>query len=126
MSVHHPDEKMFIVSDTKTQTIVNKMTPKPRLKITWFVELDEYDGMDRAIMSQKGVFSEFLMAKARVIKYALQNSPDTAFLDSDIILTDCIDDIDMTKEMGVSPQFISQEHIDKTGYYKVYSIVAIL
>lgn len=117
LSVHHPDEKMFIVSDTPTQTIVNKMTPKPRLKITWFVELDEYDGMDRAIMTQKGVFSEFLMAKARVIKYALQNSPDTAFLDSDIILTDCIDDIDMTKEMGVSPQFISQEHIDKTGYY---------
>ena len=57
------------------------------------------------------------MSKANIITYALQNSTDTIFLDSDIILTDCIDDIDMSKEVGISPQFITQEHIDKTGYY---------
>ena len=57
------------------------------------------------------------MAKANIIKYALQNVSDTLFLDSDIIVTDCINDIDMSKELGVSPQFITQTHIDKTGYY---------
>lgn len=117
LSVFHPNEKMFILCDTKTKEIVDNMTPQPRLQITWFVELDKYDGMNRDIMTRKGIWDEFQMSKAVVIKYALQNVHDTLFLDSDIILTDCIDDIDMTKEIGVSPQFITQEHIDKTGYY---------
>ena len=93
------------------------MTPKPRLQIKWFIELDKYDGMNREIMTRKGIWAEFQMSKANIITYALQNSTDTIFLDSDIILTDCIDDIDMSKEVGISPQFITQEHIDKTGYY---------
>ena len=117
LSVFHPNEKMFILCDTKTKEIVDNMTPQPRLQITWFVELVKYDGINRDIMTRKGIWDEFQMSKAVVIKYALQNVHDTLFLDSDIILTDCIDDIDMTKEIGVSPQFITQEHIDKTGYY---------
>lgn len=117
LSVYHPNEKMFILCDTKTKTIVDNMTPQPRLQITWFVELDKYDGMNRQIMEKKGIWSEFQMAKANIIKYALQNVSDTLFLDSDIIVTDCIDDIDVSKELGVSPQFITQAHIDKTGYY---------
>jgi hypothetical protein len=108
---------MFILCDTKTKEIVDNMTPQPRLQITWFVELDKYDGMNRQIMEKKGIWSEFQMAKANIIKYALQNVSDTLFLDSDIIVTDCIDDIDVSKELGVSPQFITQTHIDKTGYY---------
>jgi len=117
LSVYHPNEKMFILCDTKTKEIIDNMTPQPKLQIKWFVELDKYDGMNRKIMEQKGIWSQFQMAKANIIEYALQNVSDTLFLDSDIILTDCIDDIDMTKEIGVSPQFITQEHIDKTGYY---------
>ena len=117
LSVYHPNEKMFILCDSKTKEIVNNMTPQPRLQITWFVELDKYDGMNRQIMVQKGIWSDFQMAKSTVIKYALRESNDTLFLDSDIIITDVIDDVDMSKELGVSPQFITQEHINKTGYY---------
>ena len=73
--------------------------------------------MNRSIMEQKGIWSEFQMAKAKIISYALKEDHDTLLLDSDIILTGVIDDIDMTKELGVSPQFITQEHIDKTGFY---------
>ena len=117
LSVYHPNEKMFILCDSKTKEIVNNMTPQPRLQITWVVELDKYDGMNRQIMVQKGIWSDFQMAKSTVIKYALRESNDTLFLDSDIIITDVIDDIDMSKDLGVSPQFITQEHINKTGYY---------
>ena len=117
LSVFHPNEKMFILCDTKTKEIVDNMTPQPRLQITWFVELDKYDGMNRQIMEQKGIWAEFQMAKANIIKYALQNVTDTLFLDSDIVVIDCINDIDMSKEIGVSPQFITQEYVDKTGYY---------
>jgi hypothetical protein len=117
LSVFHPNEKMFILCDTKTKEIVENLTPQPILQITWFVELDKYDGMNRQIMVQKGIWSEFQMAKAQVIKYALQKVTDTLFLDSDIVVTDYINDIDISKEIGVSPQFITQEHINKTGYY---------
>jgi len=47
----------------------------------------------------------------------LEKSKDVLFLDSDIIVTDVINDIDNTKDIGVSPQFISQKYIDETGYY---------
>lgn len=117
LSLYHPNERMFILCDTKTKEIIENTTPQPRLQITWFIELDKYDGMNRQIMTEKGVWTEFQMAKATVIKYALQYSTDTLFLDSDIILTDGIDDIDTSKDLGVSPQFITQEHIDKTGFY---------
>ena len=117
LSVFHPNERMFILCDTKTKEIIDNMTPQPRLQITWHIELDKYDGMNRQIMEQKGIWAEFQMAKANIIKYALQNVADTLFLDSDIVVIDCINDIDMSKEIGVSPQFITQEHVDKTGYY---------
>lgn len=117
LSVYHPNEKMFILCDKKTKIIIDNMTPQPRLQITWFIELDKYDGMNRQTMVKNGIWSEFQMAKSTIIKYALQNSPDTLFLDSDIILIDSITDIDTTKEIGLSPQFITQEHINKTGFY---------
>ena len=117
LSVYHTDETIYIMSDTKTKKIIDNMTPTPRLKIKWFIELDEYDGMNRQIMEKKDKWSNFQMSKARIIAKALENEKDTLFLDSDIIITGIIDDIDNSKEIGVSPQFITQEHIDKTGYY---------
>jgi hypothetical protein len=117
LSVYHPNEKMFILCDTKTKEIIDNMTPQPKLQIEWFIELDKYDGMNRQIMERKGNWSEFQMSKANIISHALKNVNDTLFLDSDIIITDTINDIDMSKDLGVSPQFISQSHVDRTGYY---------
>ena len=117
LSLFHPNETIYIMSDTKTKKIIEEMTPQPKLNIKWFLELDKYDGMNRQIMEEKKIWSEFQMGKARIIKYSLENEKDTLFLDSDIIITDVINDIDNSKELGVSPQFIRQEHIDNTGYY---------
>ena len=117
LSVYHPNEKMFILCDTKTKEIIDNMTPQPKLQITWFIELDKYDGMNRQIMERKGNWSEFQMSKANIMSHALKNVNDTLFLDGDIIITDTINDIDMSKDLGVSPQFISKSHVDRTGYY---------
>lgn len=117
LSVFHPNERIFILCDTKTKEIIDNMTPKPRLQITWFVELDKYDGMNRQIMEQDKIFGEFLKNKMKVIKYALNETTDTMLLDTDIIITDTINDIDATKEVGLSPQFINQKYIIKTGFY---------
>ena len=105
------------MSDTKTKKSIEEMTPQPRLNIKWFIELDEYDGMNRMIMERKGLIKEFWNNKARVMKKCLNDFNDTLFLDSDIIILDELNDIDDTKELGVSPQFIKQVNIDETGYY---------
>ena len=117
LSIYHPNEKIYILTDTKTKNYIDTITPQPKLDIHWFIELDMYDGMNRQIMEQKGIWSKFQMSKANIIKYALNDENDTLFLDSDIIITDIINDIDNSKTLGVSPQFITQEHIDKTGFY---------
>jgi hypothetical protein len=117
LSVFHPNARVYLLCDSKTKKIINEMTPVPRLDIRWFVELDMYDGMNRQTMTARGIWGTFQMAKATVIRRALEESPDTLFLDSDILVTGVIKDIDMTKELGVSPQYITQEHVNKTGYY---------
>jgi len=117
LSLYHPNEKIYILTDTKTKTIIDNITPQPKLDILWFIELDKYDGMNRQIMEAKGIWSDFQMAKARVLNHALANSSDSLFLDCDIVITDVIDDIQHDYELGVSPQFIGQSHVNRTGYY---------
>jgi hypothetical protein len=117
LSVYHTNETIYILSDTKTKTIIDSITPQPRLNIIWYVELDEYDGMNRKIMEAKNIWSDFQMSKAKIIKYALDKEKDTLFLDCDIIITNSIDDIDTTKDIGVSPQFLKKEILDLYGVY---------
>lgn len=117
LSIYHPNETIFIISDSKTKDEIEKITPQPKLNIIWFVELDSYSGMDRFTMDKKGIWSKFQMSKPKIISYALENSNDTLFLDSDIIIFDTIEDIDCSKDLGVSRQYIQKIHIDKTGYY---------
>ena len=117
LSIYHPNEIIYILCDSKTKNIIQTMTPQPRLVIKWAVELDTYDGMNRQIMEKIGIWSSFQMSKARVMNIALQESKDTLFLDSDIVITNTIDDIDMNKEIGVSPQYIKKEYLNKTGIY---------
>lgn len=117
LSIYHPNEKIYILTDTKTKNYIDTITPQPKLDIHWFIELDMYDGMNRQIMEQKCIFGQFLKNKMKVIKYALNQTNDTMLLDTDIIITDTINNIDDTKEVGLSPQFIKQEYVDKTGFY---------
>ena len=117
LSIYHPNETIYLMVDTKTKNEIDKMSPQPKLQMIFFVELDEYDGMNRQIMEQKNIFGEFLKNKMKIINYALKSSNNTLLLDSDIIITDTINNIDITKDVGLSPQFITQQHINKTGFY---------
>jgi len=117
LSVHHPHAKVYIMCDTETKLKMHQITPTPRLECIWIVTLDPFAGMNRQDMTAAGIWSDFQMSKARIILKALEIEPDTLFLDSDILVTDVIDDIDASKELGVSPQFIAKEHLDRTGFY---------
>ena len=117
LSIYHTNENIYIISDSDTKKIIENISPQPRLNIHWVVALDKYNGLNRHQMDQMGIWSEFQMSKSNIISNALEKENDTLFLDSDIVILDVINDVDNTKNIGVSRQYISQEHIDITGYY---------
>ena len=122
ISIYHPGAKVYLMVDTKTHDAINSFTPKLNLKIKWFIELDKYTGLNRAQMEQMGIAKEFWNNKCRIMSNALLENKDILFLDSDIILLGKINDIDTSKDLGVSPQFITDDHVKKTGYYNAGTI----
>ena len=117
LAVHHTYEKIYIICDEITHKYILSCSPAPRLDIEWHILLDKYSGMNRAIMEKTGIFKEFLMAKADAIEIALKNSSDVLLLDNDTIILDTLYVLDKNKQLGVSPQYIRKEHVDRTGYY---------
>jgi len=69
LSLHHPNANMYILCDSNSKEYIEQSTPKPKLNITWFVELDKYSNLNRKQMEAKNLWSEFQMAKASVIEY---------------------------------------------------------
>ena len=82
LSIYHPNENIYIISDSETKKIIENITPQPRLNIHWIVELDKMN-----------IWSEFQMSKSKIISTALESESDTLFLDSNIIILDVIDDV---------------------------------
>ena len=117
LSVHHRNEKVYVMCDSTTKKTIKNITPIPKLDIVWLSTLNKYSDYDRDEMVKMGIWGEFQMAKADVIEEALKIEPDTLFLDSDTIILDEINDILPNRELGVSPQFIKQKNVDETGYY---------
>jgi len=117
LSLHHPGETIYCMVDTKTKEEIERMTPQPKLNIVWDIALDKYKGMNRQMMVNACVWNEFQMTKADVITLALKTSPDTLFLDSDIFILGTINDVDNSKELGLSPHYIKKSDTDMYGYY---------
>jgi len=117
LSIHHPYSKIYIFVDEEVKNYIDNLTPKPKLNIICIINLDKYSNMRRADMTRLGIWDDFQMNKAKVIEKALTENKDTLFLDSDIIIIDKICDIDGSKDLGVSPQFIREHYVNETGYY---------
>ena len=117
LSIYHPGERMHCLVDSSTKKTIQESTPKINLDIVWHVKLDKYSNMNRQEMERKGIWSEFQMMKAEVINIALQTDDDTLFLDADMIVLDIIDDIDKSKQLGLSPHYIRKRDTDLYGYY---------
>tara|TARA_A100001035_G_scaffold272352_1_gene261568 strand:+ start:2317 stop:3876 length:1560 start_codon:yes stop_codon:yes gene_type:complete len=117
MSIHHKNSKVYGLIDTETKNSLDIIKPQLRLQLFLSITLDKYSNKNRNIMVNEGIWDEFQMQKANVIKYALENETDTMFLDSDIIFFYPINVIDKSKELGVSPHYIKKSNTDKVGYY---------
>tara|TARA_Y100000996_G_scaffold415577_1_gene411372 strand:- start:5705 stop:7261 length:1557 start_codon:yes stop_codon:yes gene_type:complete len=117
LSIHHKNSKVYGLIDTETKNSLDIIKPQLRLQLFLNVTLDKYSNKNRNIMVNEGIWDEFQMQKANVIKYALENETDTMFLDSDIIFFNPINVIDKSKELGVSPHYIKKSNTDEVGYY---------
>tara|TARA_Y100000389_G_scaffold202767_1_gene249099 strand:- start:5677 stop:7176 length:1500 start_codon:yes stop_codon:yes gene_type:complete len=93
------------------------MSIKPELKICWYIKLDKYSNLNRSQMEQMKIWSEFQMFKSIVLDIALENESDTLFLDSDVVVTSTLDDIDISKCLGVCPGFVNNDIAKKYGYF---------
>jgi len=91
------------------------------LNITWILDLDPFTGMNRFEMINKGIWSDFQMKKASVMRKALEKEDDTLFLDADILLLNKIvlpiNSVYSVITLGVSPHYINKKDTDKYGYY---------
>ena len=72
LSVHHPGAKMYCMVDSKTKEEVERVTPKIRLDIKFFVELDKYTGLNRYQMASQNIWTEYQMCKPNVIIKSLE------------------------------------------------------
>ena len=118
LSIHHPNAKLYLMTDTETKNkIENFYTPKLNLQITWIIELDQYSNKDRTIMTKEGIWTKFMLKKAEIIEKVLKYEKDVLLLDTDIIILNEINDIDNTKDIGVSPAYIKEGNMKEVGYY---------
>jgi len=117
LSIHHKNSKVYGLIDTETKNRLDIIKSHLRLHLFLNVTLDKYSNKNRSIMVNEGIWDEFQMQKANVIKYALENEKDTMFLDSDIVFFNPINVIDKSKELGVSPHYIKKSNTDEVGYY---------
>jgi hypothetical protein len=119
LSIFHPHAKIYIGCDQKTKDSINSYSPKLRLNIQWEIILEKYRNTNRHEMEKKKLFHEFLMKKMDILLTAIENDDDSLFLDADMILLDQINDIDKTKDLGVSPHYfpINSPIGKKYGFY---------
>ena len=118
LSIHHEGSNVYIMCDEKSKSAIDKLTPdiNKRLSLIWFIELNEYSEENRMSMCAANKWSDFLKNKAKIMLKALEKEEDVLFLDSDMIILDKIE-VDKSKSIGLSPQFITKEYVEKTGYY---------
>lgn len=117
LSIHHPNSTIYCLIDNITENILKNLTLKPKLNIITKTSLNKYSNKNRHIMLLEKIWDDFQLEKANAIKFALETSSDTMFLDSDIIFFNPLNNIDKSKDINVSPHFIKQENIDEVGYY---------
>ena len=117
LSIHHPDSKVYIMCDSETKRNYDSMSFKPKLITKWYETLNEYTDYNRAEMERMNIFNKFLESKTYIMDEALKYEEDCLFLDSDIIVTHYINDIDKTKKLGVSPGFVRNDIGKKFGFY---------
>lgn len=79
--------------------------------------LDIFSNKTRKQMEEEDIFCDLMKTKSRCIEFALNNYPDTLYVDSDIVFLDKLPNVDKSKSIGLCPHYIKKDNTDKFGYY---------
>lgn len=117
LSFHHQNATIYCMVDSKTKDEYDILTVKPKLNVIFYVELDEYTGLNRQQMTHMKIWDNFQMKKSEIIDKVLTTENDTMFLDSDILVLNKMKIINHTKKLGLSPHFVKKNNTDEVGFY---------
>ena len=116
LELYHEDIPIFILCDKWINDKID--SDGYNLKIHKQIELEKYTDMNRKIMEEKNLFTEFLLKKADVIDYAMEFYENTLFIDGDIVILNKLDLlIDRQYDVGLSPHHILEESEKIFGKY---------
>jgi hypothetical protein len=115
LSRHVKNIPVYILCDTITSEWLNSHTHDLNIKIK--IGLDKYSGKSRAEMERTGLVKEFMSCKSICMNFALEESEDTLYMDTDILLFNTLPKVDSTKELGVCRHMIKTANEDQFGYY---------
>lgn len=119
VTIFNPQLPVYIATDDETVEKLMSSKFKDTLTLRIVPCLNEYTGKNRQQMEKEGVWLEFMLRKCDSIDVALLDCDNTLFVDSDTVLTNCIQngDFDYTKDVGRSYHAIKKYNEDKYGKY---------
>lgn len=114
----HKNANIGILCDTFSFEYIKKSNPNIQdlLQIEFIVNLDKYSEHNRDSMVKQGIWCDFMLEKATIVKHMLNNYNNSMILDTDIIIINEIF-VDDTKDIGLSPGHIPEKNIQEVGYY---------
>jgi hypothetical protein len=118
LDLFEDDIIIFILCDTFVKYEISSCTYKN--KIVLYNELDRYD-LNRDFQQEsdkKMYWIDFMLEKTTIMKYALEQTSNTLFLDSDIVLLNSLPIIpNKDYDVMLSPHYIKTDHENEFGIY---------
>ena len=116
LEIYHKDIPIFIYCDNYIAEKID--TVNFNLKIHKRITLNKYTDLNRKSMEAQNIFTDFLLNKANVIDFAMENYNNTLFIDADIVILNKMDLlIDKSCDVGLSPHNIFESSQKMYGVY---------
>lgn len=118
LNIFEKNITIYILCDTYVEKNVEKIKDKySNINFILINGLEKYSGKNRIQMEREHIWLEFMLEKCTVIDNALKYHTDTLFLDSDIIITGELPNIDKRKDIGLSQHTMMNHLEEKYGKY---------
>ena len=115
ISLYCPMLKIYLLCDSVVMESV--LIDFPFLNIICHCILDKYMNKNRRILESEGRWLDFMLEKCTIIDYALEREDHVLFVDSDIILLNGVDGIEVGGEIGLSRHEIVRGDEDLYGKF---------
>ena len=119
LSYFHPGANVILFVDEVIKRFIESEIGTLDLNLELVENLNKYTNKSRIQMENEGIFKEFTIIKADLMKYCLEKYSNVMFLDSDIFLLNkmTVPVGESEYELILSPHYIKQCDVDQFGYF---------